>query len=142
MIKQIKSKLTKKNKRGFTLIELIVVIAIVAVLAAVGIPAIAGQVSKAKQSSLDSNAALIAKQASIMITQMESQGSDYAAISAKFTNGVAADVCKEAGIAASAGTVSVTYEDVKDDAGTAISKRVKEVKITKNKVIGEWPLKS
>lgn len=74
MIKQIKNKLGRKNKKGFTLIELIVVIAIVAVLAAVGIPAIAGQVAKSQQASADSNAKLIAEQAQILLTQAEAAG--------------------------------------------------------------------
>lgn len=78
MIKQIKNKLTKKNKRGFTLIELIVVIAIVAVLAAVGIPAIAGQVTKSQKSTATANARLVAQQAQQMITESEVAGTPVA----------------------------------------------------------------
>lgn len=68
MIKLLKKKL---NKRGFTLIELIVVIAIVAVLAVIGIPAIAGQVAKAQLATAESNAKAIASQAQIWITEDE-----------------------------------------------------------------------
>lgn len=64
----------KLNKKGFTLIELIVVIAIVAVLAVVGIPAIAGQVNKANKATAESNANLIARQAQAMITEDEVNG--------------------------------------------------------------------
>ncbi len=39
----------KLNKKGFTLIELIVVIAILAILAAILIPAITGYITKAEQ---------------------------------------------------------------------------------------------
>lgn len=39
----------KLNKKGFTLIELIVVIAILAILAAILIPAVTGYISKAEQ---------------------------------------------------------------------------------------------
>ena len=39
----------KSNKKGFTLIELIVVIAILAILAAILIPAITGYIAKAEQ---------------------------------------------------------------------------------------------
>lgn len=58
-----------KNKKGFTLIELIVVIAIVAILAAVGIPALAGQTAKSVQSTVDANARIIAIQGDMMIVE-------------------------------------------------------------------------
>ncbi|MFK7909850.1 MAG: prepilin-type N-terminal cleavage/methylation domain-containing protein [Akkermansiaceae bacterium] len=41
-------KLYKKHRRGFTLVELLVVIAIIAILAALGTPAILAQLKKAK----------------------------------------------------------------------------------------------
>lgn len=49
-------KLIRKNKKGFTLVELIVVIAILAILALILIPAITGYIAKAEQSRVDSNA--------------------------------------------------------------------------------------
>lgn len=70
------------NKKGFTLVELIVVIAIVAVLAVIGIPAIAGQVSKAKISTLTANAASVASQAGVYITSKETSGSGITALAA------------------------------------------------------------
>lgn len=45
-----------KNKKGFTLIELIVVIAILAVLAAILIPSIMNYVAEARDARNDSNA--------------------------------------------------------------------------------------
>jgi len=45
----------KLNKKGFTLIELIVVIAILAILAAILIPAITGYISKATDSKNEAN---------------------------------------------------------------------------------------
>lgn len=49
-------KLIKKDKKGFTLVELIVVIAILAILALILIPAITGYVSKAENSRDEANA--------------------------------------------------------------------------------------
>ncbi len=46
----------KNNKKGFTLVELIVVIAIIAILALILIPAITGYVDKANNSALEGTA--------------------------------------------------------------------------------------
>ena len=50
----------RKNKKGFTLIELIVVIAILAILAAIAIPTFAGITENANQEVLAANARSIA----------------------------------------------------------------------------------
>lgn len=46
----------KNNKKGFTLVELIVVIAIIAILALILIPAITGYTKKADEAALQSSA--------------------------------------------------------------------------------------
>ncbi|MEG2428981.1 MAG: prepilin-type N-terminal cleavage/methylation domain-containing protein [Oscillospiraceae bacterium] len=74
MFNLLNKKIGKKNKKGFTLIELVVVIAIVAVLAAVGIPAIAGQVKKSQDAAALDNAKLIATTASQMLSENETSG--------------------------------------------------------------------
>lgn len=56
-------KLIRKNKKGFTLVELIVVIAILAILALILIPAITGYIAKAEESRLDSSASALYTQA-------------------------------------------------------------------------------
>lgn len=67
-------KIGRKNKKGFTLIELIVVIAIVAVLAAIGIPTMLGLVDDAKQKAADADAKVFATTAQLLLTQAEALG--------------------------------------------------------------------
>ncbi len=50
-----------KNKKGFTLIELIVVVAILAILAAIAVPAFAGVSDRAEQGVEIANAKMIAQ---------------------------------------------------------------------------------
>lgn len=63
-------KLIRKNKKkGFTLVELIVVIAILAILALILIPAITGYVGKAEDSTLASSARAIHSQAVMHVAE-------------------------------------------------------------------------
>lgn len=116
------------NKKGFTLVELIVVIAIVAVLAVVGIPAIAGQVAKANQASVDANAKTIASQAQIMITENEVKGDT--------TRPADADIIKAAGVdSTKLDSIVITISG----AGTAAAPySCDTVEVTKGKVVGTW----
>lgn len=66
----------RKNKKGFTLVEVIVVIAIIAILAAVTIPTLIGFVNKAEEAEVlsDARAVLIAVQAEAMSSGEEFTG--------------------------------------------------------------------
>lgn len=54
-------KYLRKNKKGFTLIELIVVVAILAILAAIAVPMIIGYADEARTAALQANAKMIAQ---------------------------------------------------------------------------------
>ncbi|MDW7658966.1 MAG: prepilin-type N-terminal cleavage/methylation domain-containing protein [Bacillota bacterium] len=63
----MKKSLTKKSKKGFTLIELVVVIAILGILAAILIPVISGFIQRANDAADQANARGLFNAASMVL---------------------------------------------------------------------------
>ena len=67
----------KANKKGFTLIEMIVVIAIIGILAAILVPSMAGYLSTAKDSKKEANARTVYTAAQAAVTSLEAASGTY-----------------------------------------------------------------
>ena len=95
---------TRKNVKGFTLVELIVVIAIIGVLAAILVPSMLGYVRKSKVSSANSSAKNCFDAVNTTLVELDSEG--YTAADANTGDG--ADLLDE--LKATKGDDEITYE--------------------------------
>lgn len=96
-----------KNKKGFTLVELIVVLVILAILAALLVPALTGYIDKAKDE------AIIAKTRSLVMAAqtLESEKYGQTKTGSTYTHPTAGDIGKLAEV--TDGSVTVKYVDAK-----------------------------
>ena len=74
-------KTRKSSKKGFTLVELIVVLVILAILAAMLVPALTGYITRARQEKDYQFAATVLTAAQAAATYQYSQGNDNVSIS-------------------------------------------------------------
>lgn len=112
----------KKNQKGFTLVELIVVLVILAILAAFTIPAMLGFVDDAKGKALIAQTREVYVASQSAVTEYGSNAADpSAAIDGVYT---AADASARATASDGAGTrsddvINMIYNTVHSDMGTA-----------------------
>lgn len=98
-------KYTKSNKKGFTLVELIVVLVILAVLAAMLVPALVGYIDRARAEKEYQTASTVYGAAQAVVTEKYAKDTTLAAGTLAATSTSATDeVIKLAGVSPSAVT--------------------------------------
>ena len=98
----------KNNKKGFTLVELIVVIAILAILALILIPAISGYTRKANKSAIEASARSLYSQSALIVAE-----GDVATLQSKLTPGDKFEVEVDEGATETAYSFTVYFKDKK-----------------------------
>lgn len=85
-------KLKNNNKKGFTLVELIVVLVILAILAALLIPALTGYINKAKEKNIIAETRQAVMAAQTLVDEAYAKKKDGSAVTVGDTAGTGIDV--------------------------------------------------
>ena len=88
----LKKLLKQRNKKGFTLIELIVVLVIMAILAAAAIPTMMGYVNNAKKSTYLANCRAIYVAGQAAITEARANNVTFSAVDAVINPGATTEI--------------------------------------------------
>lgn len=125
-------KLKDNKKKGFTLVELIVVLVILAILAALLIPALTGYINKAKEKSI------VAETRQVVMAAQTIADEQYGTISLKGTGSVTITLGDETGATddkTSSSTITIAAKDIAElaevSAGNIKTVTGKDGKITK-----------
>lgn len=110
-----------KNKKGFTLVELIVVLVILAILAALLVPALTGYIDKARDESIiaETRSAVVAAQT--IVSEDYGQGVDVTA-TAYVTNDLKDEIKALAEVSGTISKIDIYTEASDDDASIVVGK--------------------
>lgn len=138
----------KSNKKGFTLVELVVVIAIIGVLAAILIPTMMNYVKKSRMRTANSNAKLVFESINNMASDKVADGDKVSKITAArvavSSYKSSTDVLEKAVWEAlkdngenGAGYVALSYDPNKKDAENWVQWQTNDAET--DQITGQWP---
>lgn len=138
MYKAILSRLSLKRRKGFTIVELIIVIAIIAVLAAMGIPAIAGKVAQSKIASLSAECKLIATFVMEDLANREENGQTIDVMESAIAD-IKSKAVASSGTDSAEGNIVIYYSKIQNLLGTHdVGFIINGVSITDDGQVGVW----
>ena len=125
----------KLNKKGFTLVEIVIVIVIIAILAAMLVPALTQWIKKSKMKTFLSSADTIRTSVSAICAEREAVVSGSGKIEASDATQLTADVGQDVGVG---DAVSGTNKYVVNANATPDSMTIKDAKYSVTWANGAW----
>ncbi|MBO4866721.1 MAG: type II secretion system protein [Ruminococcus sp.] len=124
------------NKKGFTLVELVVVIAIIGVLAAILVPSMMGYVKKSRLKTANGNAKTAYNAIAEYVADLETEGN-----LASVDNGEAASIAEDelASNGNGAGLVATDVEKVITDTTGTVVWYAQWKKTSGDEIVGQYP---